>query len=69
MEAIIFGPSAAANDITKQLDPFSITIQPYLNHLGEIFYFSLKFEKKISAIVKASFFQLRTITKLKFLLI
>ena len=47
------------------LGNLSTLVKPYVKHLGVIFDPAFKFDKQVNAVVKASFFHLRTIAKIK----
>lgn len=56
MKIVVFSPSAAGNAIAEQLGPLSSSIQPDVKNLVVIFYYPLKFDKQISAIVSGTVF-------------
>lgn len=55
-------------DIVNQLSSLSSNVHDCVKNLGVIFDSNLSFDKQISAVVKCSFFQLRSIAKRKTML-
>lgn len=60
-----FGSPACNVQIKKQLGPLSENAHAYTKNLGVIFDNGLKFDKQIISVVRSSFYQLRSIAKLK----
>lgn len=52
-------------DLVAQLGPLSSNVQDHVRSLGVIFHSSLLFDKQLSAVVKGSFYHLRSNTKIK----
>ena len=67
-EIILFGPPDSVTTLTNSLGNLSTLVKPHVKNLGVIFDPYFKFDKQVNAVVKACFFQLRTIAKLKALL-
>ncbi|XP_061086404.1 uncharacterized protein LOC133121220 [Conger conger] len=64
-EVIMFGHPAQLEDIVGALGPLTPKNVPAAKSLGFTFDSAFKLEKQISAVVKAAFFQLRQIAKVK----
>ena len=64
-EVILFGPPDSIKLTTSSLGNLSTLVKPQVKNLGVIFDSAFKFDKQVNAVVKASFFQLRTIAKIK----
>lgn len=63
---ILFGPPDSFKLMFTKLSNLSTLVEPYFKNLGVIFDSAYKFDKPVNAAVKASFFQLCTIAKIKF---
>lgn len=59
-EIIVFAPPNVSGSPCVDLGPLSIYGKSMVKNLGVIFYDSLKFDKQVNAVVRSSFFQLRT---------
>ncbi len=64
-EIMVFGPTAVSSGIVKQLGPLSSNVRDRVRNLGMVFDPTLSFDKQISTVVKSSFFQLRSIARIK----
>ena len=64
-EVIIFGPTKSVRDLTNALGPLSASAHTSVKNLGVYLDSSLNFNKQVSSVVSSSFYQLRTISKLK----
>ena len=64
-EVVLFGPPDSIKVIINNLGNLSTLVKPYVKNRGAIFDPAFKFDKQVNAVVKASFFQLRTIAKLE----
>lgn len=65
-EVLILGSSLSRlPGLAVQLGPLSLNVQDHVRNLGVIFDSSLLFNKQISAVVKSSFYHLRSIAKIK----
>ncbi len=62
---MFFGPTAVSSGIFKQLGPLSSNVRDCVRNLGIVFDPTLSFDKQISTVVKSSFFQLRSIVRIK----
>ena len=60
----MFGEALSASD-TSTLGSFTSEIKPSVRNLGVIFDSNFKFEQQVSAVVKKSFFHLRSLAKVK----
>ncbi len=67
-EMVIFGNKGYVNDVYDCLGQFPGKKLPCVKNLGVIFDSELKFDRQVNAIVKNSFFYLRSISKLKSIL-
>ena len=63
-EAIVFGKISPAF-YTDALGPLASNIRPSVRNLGVIFDSAFKFQQQVSAVVRKSFFHLRTLAKVK----
>ncbi|XP_055492976.1 uncharacterized protein LOC129698113 [Leucoraja erinacea] len=63
-KVILLGPSDSIKMIAG-LGSLTPLLKPHVKNLGVIFDSALKFDQEVNAVVKASFFQLRTIAKIK----
>ncbi|XP_062391362.1 uncharacterized protein LOC134079180 [Sardina pilchardus] len=63
-EIIVFGKTSPAFS-TDALGPLASNIRPSVRNLGVIFDSAFKFEQQVSAVVRKSFFHLRTLAKTK----
>ncbi len=61
-EVILLGPAATNNSIKTQLGFLSNNLH---NHLGDHLDTLLQFDKHVNAVVKSSFFHLRSVAKVK----
>ncbi len=64
-ETVVFGPPASITLINNQIGSLSANSHAHVKNLGMIFDNGLKFDKQISAVVKNSFYHLRSISNLK----
>ena len=64
-EVIIFGPTTSTTRLSQALGPLQTNLTSSIKNLGVFFDSALSFNKQISSVVKGSFYQLRTIAKLK----
>lgn len=64
-EVILFGPPDSIKLTTSSLGNLSTLIKPQFKNLDVIFDSAFKFDKQVNAVVKASFYQLRTLAKIK----
>ncbi|KAL2104366.1 hypothetical protein ACEWY4_001234 [Coilia grayii] len=64
-EVILFGPPNQVSDLKKMLGPLSPNYHSIIKNLSVYFDTALNFNKQISNVVKSSFYQLRTIAKIK----
>lgn len=64
-EIVVFAPSNVSESPWVDLGSLSIYFKSMVKNLGVIFDNSLKFDKQVNAVVRSSFFQLRTLTKVK----
>uniref|UniRef100_A0A3B3SDN5 Reverse transcriptase domain-containing protein n=1 Tax=Paramormyrops kingsleyae TaxID=1676925 RepID=A0A3B3SDN5_9TELE len=64
-EIIVFGRPGDLSGCVDGLGNLGWYVRPFIRNLGVIFDSDLKFEKQISSVVKASFFQLRLLAKVK----
>ncbi|XP_055493235.1 uncharacterized protein LOC129698247 [Leucoraja erinacea] len=64
-EVILLGPSDSIKNIAGSIGSVTPLLKPHVKNLGVIFDSALKFDKQVNAVVKASFFQLRKIAKIK----
>ncbi len=64
-EIMVFGPTVASSGIVKHLGPLSSNLCNCVGKLGVAFDPVLSFDKQISAFVESSFFQLRSIARIK----
>ena len=64
-KVILFGPPDSIKLTTSSLGNLSTLVKTHVKNLGVIFNSALKFDNQVNAVVKASFFQLRTIAKIK----
>lgn len=64
-EMILFGSPTTSKHWSNALGPWSSNLQNLVRNLGVIFDSSLNFNKQVSSVVKGSFYQLRTVAKLK----
>ena len=65
-DIIIFGPPHSIKHIQNDLGPdLSCLVKPHARNLGVLLDSDFKLDKQINAIVKSSFFHLRTIAKIK----
>ena len=64
-EIILFGPKKSVADLSTALGPLTANVHTTVKNLGVYFDSSLNFNKQISSVVSSSFYQLRTIAKLK----
>ena len=60
-EIILFGPPDTVTTLTNTLGNLSTLVKPYVKNLGVIFDPQFKFDRQVNSVVKACFFQLRTI--------
>ena len=67
-EVIIFGSSTSTSHLSQALGPLQPNVTTSIKNLGFTFDSALTFNKQISSVVKGSFYQLRTIAKLKSIL-
>ena len=65
-EAIVFGKISPAF-YTDALGPLASNIRPSVRNLGVIFDSAFKFQQQVSAVVRKSFFHLRTLAKVTYL--
>jgi len=64
-EVLLLGPAANNNSTKTQLGPLSNNLHNHAKNLGVHFYPLLQFDKHVNAVVKSSYFQLRSIAKVK----
>ena len=64
-EIILFGSPSSVANLSNALGPLSPNLHNLVKNLGVQLDGSLNFNKQVSSVVKASFYQLRTIAKLK----
>lgn len=64
-ECIVFGPSSASKEIIGRLTAMWITLADYVKNFGIIMDSSLVLDKQVTSVVKAGFYQLQIISKLK----
>jgi len=64
-EMILFVSSPISKHWSNALGHWSSNLQNMVRNLGVIFDSSLNFNKQVSSVVKGSFYQLRTVAKLK----
>jgi len=65
-EVLILGcPADSTPALKAQLGPLSTKVCKQIKNLGVIFDSSLYFDKQISSVIRESFFQLRSLAKLK----
>jgi len=64
-EVLLLGPAANNNSMKTQLGPLSNNLHNHAKNLGVHFYPLLQFDKHVNAVVKSSYFQLRSIAKVK----
>ncbi len=64
-EIMVFGLTSVSSGIVKQLGPLSSNVRDCVTKLGIAFDPKLSFDKQISAVVKSSFFLLRSIARIK----
>ena len=64
-EVILFGTPDSIKLTTSSLGNLSTLVKPQVKNLGVIFDSAFKFDKQLNAVVKGSFFQLRTLAKIK----
>lgn len=64
-DIIIFGKQDSISLIRNNLGPLSANVHPHVKNLVFIFDSTLKLDKQINSVVRGSFFQLRSISKLK----
>lgn len=65
---ILFGSPNSVTSLSSALGPLSTNLHSVVKNLGVLLDSSLNFNKQISNVVKGSFYQLRSIAKLKNLL-
>ncbi len=63
-EVTVFGKTPPAL-YTAALGPLAVSSKPAVRNLGVIFDSAFKFEQQVSAVIKRSFFHLRTLAKIK----
>ncbi len=61
----MFGHPGNLSACVDALGHLGLYVRPFTRNLGVIFDSTFKFEKQISSVVKASFFQLRLLAKVK----
>ncbi len=64
-EIVVFGRSGDLGTCVDSLGNLGLYVCPFNKNLGVVFDSTFKFEKQISSVVKASFFQLRLLAKVK----
>ena len=64
-ELVLFGPPDSITQIKTDLGNLSVFVKPHAKNLGVLFDSAFKLDKQINAIVKSSFFHLRSIAKIK----
>ncbi len=64
-EIVVFGHPGNLSACVDALGHLGLYVRPFTRNLGVIFDSTFKFEKQISSVVKASFFQLRLLAKVK----
>ena len=64
-EVILFGPQKSIHNLKSSLGPLSMNLRNTVKNLGVHLDSSLNFNKQVSSVVSSSFYQLRTIAKLK----
>ncbi len=64
-EIVVFGCPGDLSACVDALGHLELYVQPFTRNSGVIFDSAFKFEKQISSVVKASFFQLRLLAKVK----
>ena len=64
-EVLLFGPPDSIKLTTSRLGNLSTLVKAQVKNLGVIFDSVFKFHKQVNAVVKASFYQLCTIAKIK----
>lgn len=64
-EVILFGPPKQTERLKGNLGPLTPFNKTKVKNLGVLLDTEFKFDKQINAVVKGSFFQLRTVAKLK----
>ncbi len=64
-EIMFFGPARGCLDMSTYLGSWSDYCHDQIRNLGVVFDPELKFDKQINAVVKNSFFQIRSIARLK----
>ncbi len=67
-ECVVFGPSSASKEIISRLASMKISVSDHVKNLGVIMESSLVLDKQVSSVVRAAFYQLRIISKLKSIL-
>uniref|UniRef100_A0A8C6ML89 Reverse transcriptase domain-containing protein n=1 Tax=Nothobranchius furzeri TaxID=105023 RepID=A0A8C6ML89_NOTFU len=67
-EVMLFSPSVSSGPCSADLGPLALFLKPVVTSLGVQLDSDLLLEKQISAVTKASFYQLRRIAKVKRLL-
>ncbi len=67
-ECVVFGPSSASKEIISRLASMKISVSDHVKNLGVIMESSLVLDKQVSSVVRAAFYQLRIISKLKYIL-
>ncbi len=64
-EIVVFGRSGDLGTCVDALGNLGLNVCPFNKNLGVVFDSTFKFEIQISSVVKASFFQLRLLAKVK----
>ncbi len=64
-EIVVFGHPGNLSACVDALGHLGLYVRPFTRNLGVIFDSTFKFEKQISSVVKASFFELRLLAKVK----
>ncbi len=67
-ECVVFGPSSASKEIISRSASMKISVSDHVKNLGVTMYSALVLDKQVSSVVKAAFYQLRVISKLKSIL-
>ncbi len=67
-ECVVFGPSSASKEIISRLASMKISVSDHVKNLGVTMDSALVLDKQVSSVVKAAFYQLRIISKLKSIL-
>ncbi len=67
-ECVVFGPSSASKEIISRLFSMKISVSDHVKNLGVIMDSSLVLDKLVSSVLRAAFYQLIIISKLKSIL-